>query len=47
MDENDLEERREVDFEEANKFAKEKNIPYIEVSAKTGLYDGNKNQEIW
>jgi len=33
---NDLEERREVDFEEANKFAKEKNIPYIEVSAKTG-----------
>ena len=33
---NDLEERREVDFEEANNFAKEKNIPYIEVSAKTG-----------
>ena len=33
---NDLEEKREVDFEEANKFAKEKNIPYIEVSAKTG-----------
>ena len=33
---NDFEERREVDFEEANNFAKEKNIPYIEVSAKTG-----------
>ena len=33
---NDLEERREVDFEKANNFAKEKNIPYIEVSAKTG-----------
>ena len=33
---NDLEERRELDFEEANNFAKEKNIPYIEVSAKTG-----------
>ena len=33
---NDLNEKREVSYEEANKFAKEKNMPYIEVSAKTG-----------
>ena len=32
----DLNEKREVSYEEANKFAKEKNMPYIEVSAKTG-----------
>ena len=33
---NDLLERRKVTFEEANKFAEEKNLRYIEVSAKTG-----------
>ena len=33
---NDKKEEREVTFEEGNKFAKEKNLPFIEVSAKTG-----------
>ena len=33
---NDKVEEREVSFEEGNKFAKEKNLPFIEVSAKTG-----------
>ena len=33
---NDKAEEREVTFEEANNFANEKEIPYIEVSAKTG-----------
>ena len=33
---NDLEENREVSYKEASEFAKEKNFPYIEVSAKTG-----------
>jgi len=33
---NDLEENREVSYQEASEFAKEKNFPYIEVSAKTG-----------
>ena len=33
---NDLNEKREISYEEANKFAEEKNMPYIEVSAKTG-----------
>ena len=33
---NDLEENREVSCQEATAFAKEKNFPYIEVSAKTG-----------
>ena len=33
---NDLEENREVSYKEATDFAKEKNFPYIEVSAKTG-----------
>ena len=37
----DLEEKREVNIEEAKNFANEKNIPYFEVSAKTG--DGIKN----
>ena len=32
----DLNEKRVVSYEEANKFAEENNIPYIEVSAKTG-----------
>ena len=33
---NDMEEKREVSYQEACDFAKEKNLPYIEVSAKTG-----------
>ena len=33
---NDMEEKREVSFEEATNFAKDKKLPYIEVSAKTG-----------
>ena len=33
---NDMETEREVTEEEANKFAKQKNLPFIEVSAKTG-----------
>ena len=33
---NDMETEREVTEEEANKFAKQKNVPFIEVSAKTG-----------
>ena len=33
---NDLEEKREVSSEEANQFAMEHNLPYIEISAKTG-----------
>ena len=33
---NDKKEEREVTFEEGNKFAKEKKLPFIEVSAKTG-----------
>ena len=33
---NDLEDKRKVSFKEANEYAKQKNIPYIEVSAKTG-----------
>ena len=33
---NDLEEQRQVSFEEANNYANEKNLSYIEVSAKTG-----------
>ena len=33
---NDKEEQRKVSFEEANKFAKDNNLPYMEVSAKTG-----------
>ena len=42
---NDLQEKRQVTYEEANSFAKSKNIPYIEISAKTGdniqkLFDG-------
>ena len=32
----DLEEKREVSYDEASEFAYENNIPYIEVSAKTG-----------
>ena len=32
----DLEEKREVSFEEANDYSKKKELPYIEVSAKTG-----------
>ena len=36
----DKENSREVTIEEANKFAKDKNLPYFEVSAKTG--QGNK-----
>ena len=32
----DKEESREVSIEEANKYAKDKNLPYFEVSAKTG-----------
>ena len=32
----DLDERREVSFEEANDYSKKKELPYIEVSAKTG-----------
>ena len=31
-----METEREVTEEEANKFAKQKNLPFIEVSAKTG-----------
>ena len=34
---NDLEAERKVSTEEANKFAQEKNLSYIEVSAKTGF----------
>ena len=37
----DKEDKREVSIEEANKFAQENNIPYFEVSAKTG--EGIKN----
>jgi len=33
---NDMEEKREVSFQEATDFAKDKQLPYIEVSAKTG-----------
>ena len=33
---NDMAQNREVSFEEATNFAKENNLPYIEVSAKTG-----------
>ena len=33
---NDMEEKREVSFQEATDFAKDKHLPYIEVSAKTG-----------
>jgi len=33
---NDMEEKREVSFQEATDFAKDKKLPYIEVSAKTG-----------
>ena len=32
----DLEDKRQVSFEEAKEFASKKNMPYIEVSAKTG-----------
>ena len=32
----DLEEKREVSVEEANEFAKNKKLPYLEVSAKSG-----------
>ena len=32
----DKEEKREITFEEANQYANEKNLPYFEVSAKTG-----------
>ena len=32
----DKEDSREVSIEEANKYAKDKNLPYFEVSAKTG-----------
>ena len=37
----DKEDKREVSIEEANKFAQENNMPYFEVSAKTG--EGIKN----
>ena len=37
----DKEDKREVSIEETNKFAQENNIPYFEVSAKTG--EGIKN----
>ena len=37
----DKEDKREVSIEKANKFAQENNIPYFEVSAKTG--EGIKN----
>ena len=33
---NDMEDKREVSYQEACDFAKENNLPYIEVSAKTG-----------
>ena len=33
---NDMEDKREVSWVEANNYAKEKKLPYIEVSAKTG-----------
>ena len=33
---NDMEDKREVSWVEASNFAKEKKLPYIEVSAKTG-----------
>ena len=33
---NDLEQKRQVSYEEAQSFAMERNLPYIEVSAKTG-----------
>ena len=33
---NDMENKREVSYQEASDFAKEKNLPYIEVSAKSG-----------
>ena len=32
----DLEDKRQVSFEEAKEYASKKNMPYIEVSAKTG-----------
>jgi small GTP-binding protein len=32
----DLEEKRQVSFEEANEYANKKNMKYLEVSAKTG-----------